>query len=343
MRLMPGILFPHSTVPESMMGEVIDFFGDIKVFQPWYMEPGDLMKGRPIEVNHPPERLKPERGFQSLLSEYRKWAGRIRDKSLIEISKWSRDQVSTENTTWEIRGMLNRTLESVSGTDKENTIKYHLILHLAGEIEEQHAELDGLLKDLRKRDSLLKGSIEKVDERRGLLEDLPLFEQEPVLDDKNFEQILRAWIGLFGEVLHGNEPLITFHRHVLDTISGVWESAFLEQKDAFQPVIQLRVPYTSQEFPEQQANGQSGSTGDEKLEEIKDLIFRLHEDPVPNLKKLDSLCRDFHRSFPLKSTDRAYSISLKYLYPFTESGSGSWDRSLNRLSNRALILIAHSS
>ena len=100
---MPGILFPHAIIPESTAGKIIDFFGHIKVFQPWYMESPDFMKDESIEINYPPESLKPGKDFLSLVAEYRLWAVQNRDKSYMEITKWNRDKGITDNRTWEIR------------------------------------------------------------------------------------------------------------------------------------------------------------------------------------------------------------------------------------------------
>ena len=204
----------------------------------------------PIKVLYPPRGLKPKKGFRSLLSEYRNWIERNQDRSYMEILKTDQGKGLNEDTTWEIRQMLGRMTQSVSGPEEDNALRWHLILHLASEIEDHRLEAERILKGLKEKGALLEGSIEKVNDVKNILGDLPQFESEPLLNEKNLRQIFEAWLGLFRGYLKDNELLITLNRRVMDYLSEQWENPPVEGYPMYGSEIRFKIPDISSHTPD---------------------------------------------------------------------------------------------
>lgn len=231
----PVILFPHSYLPESGIKKILPFFGQLTICQPWFME-------RPIFVSetdditsirflNPPINLNPGECFKRLLSEYHGWIRNNQDKSSIELLKTCQGIEPTDNSTWEIRQALRRMGQHTSLPEEDHSLRWHLILHLAQEIEDQRLEADRMLNALKEKNSPLKGTIEEgADDIWGLLEDLPPFESEPIMNEYNLRLILEAWFVLFEGCLKGNDFLVTFNKHVMAHVSELWEDFGIEKK-----------------------------------------------------------------------------------------------------------------
>ncbi len=334
---MAGILFPHSHIPESLINGMIHFFKNVRLFLPWYMEPSGSIKDKPIKILNPPESLKPKEDFKYLVSEYQLWMRKNRDRSYIETIKSARDREPTPDRTWEIRNLLRNRVKSAEGTSEENIIKWHLILHLAREIEEQHITVDGILMTLKKKDSLLKGSIENPDETKSLLEDLRPFEDEPLPDDRGLERIYGAWIGLFGEYLRSDEPLITINRRIMSDISERWDRFFIKDDSGYDRSVDLTLPELSHLSSARQAKIRSEYPVDKVFTEIMTLISGLPKNPARNLKELEKVSDDFNNSFPWELSEEAFGISLKHLNPPPDNGLAQRGNVLMKLSNKTLI------
>ena len=199
---LPVILFPHTYLPESSAKKILIFFGPLTIFQPWFMEQPGFMSGADgrnlVQVLNPPNNLKPEEGFKTLLSEYHHWIDDNQDKSYQEFLKASQGRNFTENTTWEIRQMLRQINKSTSTAEEANTLKWHLILHLAREVEDQRREAERMLGILKEKASPLKDIIEEDDDLISLFEDLPPFGSELPGGGYQLGEIFEAWFALFG-------------------------------------------------------------------------------------------------------------------------------------------------
>ena len=348
---MPAILFPHTYAPESLIRKIAAFFGSVKIFQPWYMEPPEYARspdgaglsdanadeGRILVVN-PPENLKPGGSFLSLVNEYRLWMGQNRDKSYREIIKSGNDSELRDSTTWEIRKLLRHTMKTISGKEEDNILRWHLLLHFAKEVEEQQREVGSLLKNLKDKDSLLKGSIERADEAKNILEDLPPFDQESFSDDKKLEQLFEAWFGLFAGYLNKNEVFITYNRHVMENILHRWDNRFFTSDPQESPPVPMRIPDLSHHSPAEQDRIKTEYRVDEIFKEIKVLISALYKDPGDKLKALIGLSKDFNDTFSWDLSGRTLNLTLKYLHPPPDKEFPEGETILRHLAKKILIL-----
>jgi len=250
---LPAILFPHSWLPEASIKKILTLLGPFTVYQPWFMERpafiSETNDSNPVRVMNPPEQLKPAGKFLTLLSEYRTWIRHNHDRSYTEFIKTAQGIELAEDNTWEIRQMLRRMNEDSTAlkdelvqdsTSGSSTFKWHLVLHLAREIEEQRFEADKILNALKKKNSPLEGSVEDTDHVKGIFEDLPRFDLEPVMDTFNLEQIFEAWFSLFGEHLEEDGILITINHHVMDYVSEFGEDLGEMDKDGHESIIKFR-------------------------------------------------------------------------------------------------------
>ncbi|MFC1866962.1 hypothetical protein ACFL0H_02350 [Thermodesulfobacteriota bacterium] len=334
---MPVLLLPHSELPEALIEKVITFFGPINTCLPWFMEHPGFINDKAIEFSYPPESLKPKEEFRTILKEYSHWVKQNSDRSYLQIIKSDQGSELTDNTTWEIRQMLGRTVQSASGKEETNILRWHLLLHLAREIEEQRMAADKILKSLKDKNSLLEGSIEKGDSVTSLLVDLPQFEKEPVLTDINLGQVLEAWFALFGGNLKKGELLITLSRHVMDYLGERWDGVCGGDGSTNISTLKFKLPDLSPHAPEEQNKIKREYGIDKRLKDIKDLIFILEKDPARNLAKLDNLSGEFNESFPWNLSGRTFKIILKHLYSASDKEALQREGILGKLSSKTII------
>jgi hypothetical protein len=243
------ILFPHSSLSEIEMRRIIISFGPMTIFQPWYMEPPPFALeseyGDAVRILNPPAHMKPGEGFKGLLSEYKTWIKQHRDKSSIAFLEAGQKMEPGENATWEIREALrgiprtlrgipragrgaSRALRGTSRTlphkrEEQPALRWHLILHLARDIEEDHREADRMLQDLKDRGSPIEGLLGE-EEAKNPLTDLSQFESDPQTMLYPIEPVIEAWLALFGGYLKGDERLLTLSRPVMDYASETWDT-----------------------------------------------------------------------------------------------------------------------
>jgi hypothetical protein len=219
-----AIICPDSSVPERTLKVILSFFGSVKIGRPWFMDqPVPLSQSRAIEILRPPQNLKPSGDFKGLLEEYRAWIRRSHEKGFDAFLAFKELKLHGEEATWEIRGELRRREDRREEDRKKNTLKWNLFLHLAHEIGEEGREAEELLRDLKEKDSPLKGVIEEEGEPPGPLADLPGFDGSPILTEAGMNQVLEAWFSLFDEHLSGDVVLLTLSPGVFQSLCGTWE------------------------------------------------------------------------------------------------------------------------
>ena len=304
---MPVLLFPHSRMSASLLRAVIGLLGPIRTYLPWFSEPPEFTRELSMEIKNPPLELKPKESFRAILSEYRLWAEWNRDRSYLETVKADRMGEGEESNTWEIRRKINSAVESAGDRKEEETLRWHLLITLARDFEEQSAAVDEIMNSMKQRDSLLKGSVEKAGDMKDLLGDLSTPDQQSLLGDMNPGLIMSAWLGLFGGYLEGNEILITLNPHLMDHLSVIWED----------PAITFTLPDMSQ-FP------------GNKQDKLRTLISGIDEDPGKNLEELERLSGELPRG--------RLKIQVKYLYPIPEKSLFERNRALEKLSRKTVIL-----
>ena len=344
---LPAILFPHAYLPEPMVKKILSFFGPITLFQPWFMErpvfgPG-ANEANAVQVLHPPEDLKPGEDFMIRLSEYRHWIEQNSDKGYTEFLQVSQENDLTENTTWEIRQMIRRGTRQASAPQEDPALKWHLILHLAQDVEDQKLEADEALMALKEKDVPLKGTVEESGEMDHLLADLAPFETEPIGDEYRLRQILEAWLALFGGYLNEKALLVTSSRHVMDYVTDLWKESQNEDQGEGLASIRFKFPDLSQRSLGDLAGIKKTRLNDDKIRRLKALILDLDKNDHHNLSGLEVLAKEVEASCPWDISEGVLNIVLTYLAPIPGSDQVPMGRILEALEKKTLVLVEDKS
>jgi hypothetical protein len=344
---LPAILFPHAHLPESTVKQILSFLGPITIFRPWFLERpvfGSEADGaNRIQVLHPPDNLKPGEKFRTRLSEYRQWIESNRDRGYTEFLQASQEMGLTENTTWEIRQMIRRGGRQTSAPRENPALKWHLILHLVQDLEDQRMEADQALKTLKEQEVPLKGIVEESGEMDNLLEDLPPFESEPIGDEYRFRQILEAWFALFGEYLNERSILVTSSRHVMAYVTDLWKEYQIEDQGEDIGTIRFKFPDLSQYTLEDLGEIKKKRLNDDKIRELKGLILKLGENVTNNLPRLEVLSKEVEASCPWELSGGVLNIVVKYFASFPQGNQTKMERVLRGLTNKTLFLVEDGS
>ncbi len=339
---MSALSFPHSYLPEFILEKMSPVFGQITICLPWNMEiPPSIKVGvdiKHITILRPPSTLRPPGNFQKILHEYRRWMDQNPGRHYAEVMAMNKDIGFNEDTLWEIRRVLKHISDSRSKPNENDALKWHLILHLAKEIEELHMEADIALKGLKQRGPLLEGSIEDTEDIKALLVDVPRFGPEFELKDIQIQQIFNAWFGLFGQYLHKYKHIITFSSHIMDFLCGEWDDR-IDDPIKRRPPAKIRIPDLSHHSRVAQEEISKRYQLGEWLDDIKSLLFRLEEDPAADMAKLDILSEELIRVFPWDLSSETVMIMVKYLGPIPEESFSQYKKVLAQFSQKTIILV----
>lgn len=339
---MPVLSFPHSYLPEFLSEKMPLIFEQITICLPWNMEiPRSIQESvdlKHIKILRPPSSLRPPDNFQKILDEYRRWMDQNRSRHYAEMVFTDKDIAFNEDTLWGIRRMLRHVSDSSSIANNANTLKWHLILHLAKEIEELRMEADLALKEMKQKGALLEGSIENTEDIKALLADLPWFGPEFELNAIQIQQIFDAWLGLFGGYLHEYKHIATFNSHIMDFLSGQWDDR-VDDPAKKQPPVKIRIPDLSRHPRADQEGIIKEYRLRERLNEIKSLLFRLEEAPVSNMAKLDTLSKELINGFPWNLSSETLMVMVKYLYPIPDESFSQPKDVLLQFLHKTIILV----
>jgi hypothetical protein len=204
-----AILFPHTFLALADRDRVLAVFDELTICQPWYMD--DSVIADPdnrIHVGRPPEALMPPKDFKKLLAEYRTWVRQNPGHTFLPPAR-------EEDATWEIRASLRYGDKPVRSPAQGRALRWHLILHLERELEESRMAADDMLLHIKAEQSPLAEALGEATPLQGLLDDLPVSEPPPGMDNPRLKQVVRAWFGLFGSSIPGNGILITRNHEIL--------------------------------------------------------------------------------------------------------------------------------
>lgn len=337
------ILFPHSYLSEPNIETILALFGPLTIFQPFFMEQPTFIKSKEnleyVKIMTPPTHLNPGENFKTLLSEYYIWMEQNQDKGFTAFLKTYQEMGLTENNTWEIREMIRRMEQYTSIPEKAHTFRWHIILHLARKVEEQHREADGILKALKQKDSLLKGAIEDADHLKNILEDLPQFESQPLLDGHILKQVLVAWFALFGGYLQEHELLITFNQDVMNYCSQSMKDSKMEDGNAPNADITFRFPDLLHQTLENQTTVESRDFDESKVKQFKDLIREYRKNPEGNLSTLNELSKEVETLFKWDMFDRIFNVKMRYMPLPIDNKYLESDGLVNHLYSKTIILM----
>jgi len=219
-----ALICPHTSVPETTLKAILSFFESVKIGRPWFMDqPLPLAESGAIQVLLPNEELKPPEEFKKILGEYRRWISRSHEKSFDAFLAFQEGARHKEESTWEIRGALRHKQNRNQDRRRQHTLKWHLLLHLAQEMEEQRREAQTLLRALKEKDPPLRGAIEEEGELPSPLADLSESDGPLILSEAVAKQVLEAWFSLFVGHWRGEDVLSTLSPAIFQHLCDTWE------------------------------------------------------------------------------------------------------------------------
>ena len=255
-----AILFPHSYLPDFARDRILSFFDSIIICRPWYMESAADTENNDdrITVLRPPEDLKPPEDLRKILSEYRLWMSQNQGYSPLPAG-------GGEDATWEIRHALRQTGKEVREPIEELALKWHLVLHLEQELEENRTSADEMLLRVKAERSPLAEAIEDGNPSHGLFDDLPLASSQLSIGERHISPVLGAWFGLFGSSLPEDGTLITIAPDVLNYAADLFGAELPEPsreggKSYFQTIQLPRSSVDSRMEEDSVREGFSGRT-----------------------------------------------------------------------------------
>ncbi len=224
------ILFPHSQITSSLLEAAVELFGKLTICQPWFAEPltleGEPFDDKLVKTLYPPSNLQPKENITKLVTDYLQWMVQNSDQSRQALLRITSIPNSSEKAPWQIKQMIREMGNKVKDPQEQNnTLKWHLILHLAKEIEENRLKSQEMLMRLKQKKSPVEDALEDRSPLKGLFEDLPTSMAEPLVEEHQMDQVLYAWVRLFGEYLEKHESLITFDKQVMDHVTDFFEDS----------------------------------------------------------------------------------------------------------------------
>jgi len=334
------ILFPHSHLPETGLKKVLPLFGPITVFQPWFMGAPTFMPDiegpAAVTILNPPNHMKPGEGFKALLAEYKTWMTYHKDRSTREFIKANREPGAGGNATWDIRQMLRENGRHQPNREKDEVLRWHLILHLARDVEDELKEADRALRVLKDKKSPLGGLFEEGEAVTDVFKDLTAFESKPPVDENYLASILEAWFALFGVYLKENELLITLNRQVMHFVSDLWKETETKGQNPLDTIVRFEFPDLSHHTLVDLIAMEKTFIEDADIGELKNVMMDLWKDPQNSLFKLDELVKETAPRFPWEDSGGILDITVKHLIPY--SGED-YDERLRPLSGKTMILV----
>jgi hypothetical protein len=173
-----------------------------------------------VQILRPASDQRPKGNFKGLLAEYKLWMRQHEDKGLYAFLSSCQKSGRSEEASWEIRQLIRRMGQGESSDPEDSlALKWHLILHLARESEENRIQAEQMLMELKSKKSPLAEALEEDTASSGIFNDLPVFGSQPLMDKHLIRPVLEAWIGLFGSYIPDEGIFITLNKDIIDYIS----------------------------------------------------------------------------------------------------------------------------
>ncbi len=368
------VLFPHSHLREQDIKKIFPLLGPITIFQPWFMVPPNFLSQKDyqdaVRILNPPSHMKPEENFLRLLGEYKTWIKDNRDRSRAAFLKVNQEMRPTENNTWEIREALRgstnahagstrdirgstnahagstRDLRRSSGDQPDRSerlsLKWHLILHLARDMEKERQEADRMLRGLKEGKSPIADLLGEGAVKNPLM-DLSQFESDPQTVLYPIDQVFDTWFGLFGEYIKGDELLITLSRQIMDYASEAWDTSVKERGEEDAPLIRFKYPDLSDYYSGDELVGLGKKTfRDDRVMKLRNLIRDLGKGHKGDLSRLREHAKEAEAVYQ-ESSEKALHITVKDFSPFSKQPMLEDNGAAKYLSGKTMILVEEES
>ena len=340
MQSLPAILFPHSWLPEADIKKVLSLFGPLTLFHPWFMEPppwlAQMEERNVVRIVRPPDDLNPGRGFKALVREYRDWSTYHQDRGYKEFLRMTRGEESRQESTWAIRERLRKGEQEPPVRKEAQAMKWHFILHLAREIDDQRQEADNLLASLKQGRSPLAGSVEE--EPSNPLADLPQFKEGPPMPGYTMAQVVEAWIGLFGDHLNHFDKgalLVTRNPQVLEYVKERWEGQGMHSLESLPAFIHFSWPDLSQKDLDDLLDAREGLLKEDAVARFHQALGRVGKEQ--ETEQLGALSRDMEKGL---CWDPSWGrLKITVASPGPAPGGKQGDQVLRHVCGRRIILI----
>ncbi|MBN1106575.1 MAG: hypothetical protein JXL84_24445 [Deltaproteobacteria bacterium] len=338
-----SVLFPHSGLSRDGLRRILSFFSHLTLFLPWQMDPPDIdpeVTGA-VRLVNPPPRLKPVAGFRGLLSEYKTWMVHNELRGYNRLLRASLAGREEGPTTQEIREMLRPGETGRSFAGRDDSTRWHLVLHLNRQMEEQEEEASRVLTSLREGSSPLRGVVEEETEE-GFFDDLPPFDSTSLAGPQALEPVWESWFGLFGGELRKQDLLVTLNRRLLLHLSDLWTGYYGEERrpgDA----ITWHWPDLSGEgldalVRERKRIFQDGRAGD-----LQNALLDFQKDPGEGYARLMGASAVLDRSWVLRYSPRALRFSLRFFPGFSGESPVPKGKTLENFGDRTILFVTQVS
>lgn len=286
------ISYGDSELP--LIKEIIHYFSPVGICLPWGRKLPVEVDEQTLTILYPDEDLKPDIAFEKTLNDCFNWLEEQGEKSRLELVKAGAGKVSSEESLYQIRHLLAGREPDLS-SPKNITNRWHLLIYLAGRIEEHRSEVNRMLDNLNKRPSPLAGNLDqsgKTEEFPGAYTEI---DKDFLLENTYINHFLNAWFGLFGDIVKDGRVLLTINRQIFHGISEKWDSCRVD-KEPETPLC-FRVPLVSDLDPQEQEKLKSDGAIKEKSAKLKELICNRDIDPVERNKSLVKMTGEFEEMF----------------------------------------------
>lgn len=283
---MGNYLISYTDSELSLVKDIIPAFSPIEICLPWGKALPGIVDEQTITALYPAEDLKPDISFERTLNDCLNWLEEQGEKSRVELVKAGADKVSSEESLYQIRHLLAGR-ESNASSEKNTTNRQHLLIHLAGRIEEHRSEANRMLDKLNKRPSPLADSLDQAGKTEEPMDTPDEMDKDFLLEDTYINHFLNAWFGLFGDIIKDGQILLTLNRRVFYKMYEKWDSCRGDEKPREEEPLCFRVPQGSDLDPEVK----------EKFEQLRELICNRDIEPVEKSNSLLKTTGEFEEMF----------------------------------------------
>lgn len=215
-----AILFPHTFIRSEDLEAALRHYRPLSICLPWHMESPFSRTDSPyapsIVIRRPQPSLKPPGDFGAVLSGYVRWAEEHRQGGYAAFIKALQDGLAAEETSWEIGRMIRGASTAARDGSAEKSLRWHLVLRLAHEMEESRNGAEDLLRRVKGMRSPLEEALGGEPSGPGPIADLPPFSSDPPAPGQRLDRIVEAFTGLFGAHMRSRDLLLTLNPLVLE-------------------------------------------------------------------------------------------------------------------------------